>query len=58
MKVGDDNTELVNAAGYLASGDDVSELNNDAGYLIASDIPDLTTLDYVPLGSWNGIPAV
>ena len=58
LKPGDDVSELNNDANYLASGDDISELNNDAGYLVTSDLPDLTTLSYVPLGSWSGIPAV
>ena len=39
LKPGDNVSELVNDANYLAEGDDISKLNNDAGYLTSADSP-------------------
>ena len=37
LKPGDNVSELVNDANYLAEGDDISKLNNDAGYITSAD---------------------
>ena len=42
LKPGDNVSELVNDANYLADGDNISRLNNDAGYVTGSTAPVLS----------------
>src|SRR5690606_31897119 len=57
LQPGDNISELVNDANYVASGDNVSVLVNDAGYLVAADLAAVAfSGDYDDLANTPTIP--
>ena len=67
LQPGDDNTKLNNAAGFITLAEvppaPVKSVNGLTGVVVldASDVgalPDSTSLDFVPLGSWASIPVL
>ena len=67
LQPGDDNTDLNNAAGFITLAEvpaaPVDSVNGKSGVVVlaATDVgalPDSTSLDFVPLGSWSSIPVL